>query len=74
MEISKKIIDLLGQHKDIPTEKISESSNLTDLGMDSLDYVELIMQAEDEFGITLKADSSMTTVGELVQMIKEATK
>ncbi len=74
MEISKKIIDLLGQHKDIPTEKISKSSNLTDLGMDSLDYVELIMQAEDEFGITLKADSSMTTVGELVQMIKEATK
>jgi acyl carrier protein len=73
MEISEKIISLLSKHKDIPAEKISESSTMTDLGMESLDYVELIMQAEDEFGITLKADSSMSTVGDFIEMVKGAT-
>ena len=55
------IIDKLG----VEEEKInSEASFVDDLGADSLDTVELIMQLEDEFGIEIPDDDAekITTV------------
>ena len=55
------IIDKLG----VEEEKInSEASFVDDLGADSLDTVELIMQLEEEFGIEIPDDDAekITTV------------
>ena len=55
------IIDKLG----VEEEKIStEASFVDDLGADSLDTVELIMQIEEEFGIEIPDDDAekITTV------------
>ena len=55
------IIDKLG----VDEEKInSEASFVDDLGADSLDTVELIMQLEEEFGIDIPDDDAekITTV------------
>ena len=55
------IIDKLG----VEEEKISkEASFVDDLGADSLDTVELIMQLEEEFGIEIPDDAAekITTV------------
>ena len=55
------IIDKLG----VDEEKInSEASFVDDLGADSLDTVELIMQLEEEFGIEIPDDAAekITTV------------
>ncbi len=55
------IIDKLG----VDEEKInSEASFVDDLGADSLDTVELIMQLEEEFGIEIPDDDAekITTV------------
>ena len=49
------IIDKLG----VDEEKInSEASFVDDLGADSLDTVELIMQLEEEFGIEIPDDDA----------------
>ena len=42
-----------------------------DLGMDSLDAVELIMELEDELGITIPSDKSaeLKTVAEIAALI-----
>lgn len=42
-----------------------------DLGMDSLDAVELIMELEDEFGITIPSENSadLKTIAEIVALI-----
>ena len=42
-----------------------------DLGMDSLDAVELIMELEDEFGITIPSENSadLKTIGEIVALV-----
>ena len=48
----------------------------TDLGADSLDTVELIMEFEKEFGITIPDDKAegIATVGDAIAYIEEASK
>jgi len=60
-KVKEIIIDKLG----VEEEKIaSEASFVDDLGADSLDTVELIMQLEEEFGIEIPDDDAekITTV------------
>ena len=49
-KIAKIVVDKL----DVPIEKVTENAKfIDDLGADSLDTVELIMQFEEEFGIEI---------------------
>ena len=69
-KVKEVIIDKLG----IEDSKIeSGSSFVDDLGADSLDTVELIMQLEEEFGIEIPDDDAekITTVGSAVEYIKK---
>ncbi len=53
---------------------VVETASFTqDLGADSLDTVELIMEFEKEFGITIPDDEAekITSVGEAINYIKE---
>ena len=54
------------------TEVKPEASFTNDLGADSLDTVELIMEFEKEFGITISDDQTekITTVGEAIELIE----
>jgi len=51
-----------------PDEVTDEASFVEDLGADSLDTVELIMEFEDEFGVEISDEDAekITTVGEAV--------
>jgi acyl carrier protein len=69
-----KVKEILAQHKGIDPEKIKEDSTFTSLGLDSLDTVELIMQFEDEFGVTLSVSEDLKTVGDFVKLINSGKK
>ncbi len=58
------------------TEVTPEASFTNDLGADSLDTVELIMEFEKEFGISIPDDQAekITTVGDAIAYIENATK
>ena len=67
-KVKEIIIDKLG----IEENKITmEAKFIDDLGADSLDTVELIMQFEEEFGIEIPDDDAenITTVGAAVKYI-----
>tara|TARA_B100000614_G_scaffold215924_1_gene200508 strand:+ start:315 stop:545 length:231 start_codon:yes stop_codon:yes gene_type:complete len=69
-KVKEVIIDKLG----IEDSKIeSESSFVDDLGADSLDTVELIMQLEEEFGIEIPDEDAekITTVQAAVDYIEK---
>ena len=53
------------------TEVTNEASFTNDLGADSLDTVELIMEFEKEFGISIPDDQAekITTVGDAIAYI-----
>ena len=64
------IVDKLGVDEN---EVTSEASFTNDLGADSLDTVELIMEFEKEFNMGIPDDQaeSISTVGEAVKYIEE---
>ncbi len=67
------IVDKLGVDENEVTE---EASFTNDLGADSLDTVELIMEFEKEFNMGIPDDQaeSISTVGEAIKYIEENSK
>ena len=67
------IVDKLGVEE---SEVTNEASFTNDLGADSLDTVELIMEFEKEFGISIPDDQAekITTVGDAIAYIEANAK
>ena len=67
------IVDKLGVDEN---EVTNEASFTNDLGADSLDTVELIMEFEKEFNIAIPDDQAekIGTVGEAITYIEDNTK
>jgi acyl carrier protein len=67
-KISEVITDKLGVE---PSKITPEAKFVEDLGADSLDTVELIMQLEDEFNLEIPDEEAekLTTVGAVVEYI-----
>ena len=67
------IVDKLGVDE---TEVVPEASFTNDLGADSLDTVELIMEFEKEFDIQIPDDQAenISTVGQAIKYIEEKQK
>ena len=65
------IIDKLGVDAN---EATNEASFTNDLGADSLDTVELIMELEKEFDIQIPDDEAekIATVGDAIKFVQEA--
>ena len=72
-EITKIVVDNLGVNENEVTEN---AKFIDDLGADSLDTVELIMEFEKEFNISIPDQDAekIGTVGEAVKYIQENTK
>ena len=70
--IKELIIKQLGKDEKPVT---LESSFVNDLGADSLDVVELVMELEDEFDVSIPDEDAekMQTVGDAVKFINEHT-
>ncbi|WP_150644404.1 acyl carrier protein [Pseudomonas fluorescens] len=52
--IQKRVITVLGSHDKIPPEKLTLDSHFAnDLGLNSLDVVEVMLAMEDEFGFEI---------------------
>ncbi|WAM30883.1 acyl carrier protein [Caldicellulosiruptor naganoensis] len=73
-EIFEKVRKIIADKLDIEVDKITpESSFLDDLGADSLDIVELIMELEEEFNIEIPDEDAekIRTVADAVKYIEE---
>jgi acyl carrier protein len=72
-QVKAIIVDKLGVDE---SEVTPESSFTNDLGADSLDTVELIMEFEKEFNIAIPDDQAekISTVGEAIAYIEDNTK
>jgi acyl carrier protein len=67
--VTKIVVDRLGVEE---SEVKLEASFKEDLGADSLDVVELVMELEDEFGMEISDDDAekIVTVGDAVNYIQ----
>ncbi|MBS3740529.1 MAG: acyl carrier protein [Candidatus Cloacimonetes bacterium] len=69
-KVVKIITEQLGVTED---EVVADAKFIEDLGADSLDTVELIMEFEDEFGIEIPDEDAekLTSVGDAINYIDE---
>ncbi|MBC6401267.1 MAG: acyl carrier protein [Ekhidna sp.] len=72
-KVTSIIVDKLGVEE---SEVHSEASFTNDLGADSLDTVELIMEFEKEFNISIPDDQAenIATVGNAISYLEENVK
>lgn len=72
-KVTSIIIDKLGVEE---SEVTAEASFTNDLGADSLDTVELIMEFEKEFNISIPDDQAenIGTVGDAIKYLEENVK
>jgi len=72
--IENKVIDIISEQMGVDKAEISrKTSFINDLNADSLDTVELVMEFEDEFEVTIPDDDyeKIRTVGDAVDYIEE---
>lgn len=72
MTTFEKVVNILVDAKDCEADKIKMESTWAELELDSLDTVELVMNLEDEFSISLEMNENLKTVGDVVKAIDAA--
>jgi len=77
MTTLEKIKNIVAEYCNTQPEKINDNANFVDdLGLDSLDSIELVMKVEEEFGVEVD-DESMShvkTVEQLADVIDKRRK
>ncbi len=74
MSIEDRVRKVVSEQLDVSGEIDNNASFIDDLGADSLDTVELIMEFEKEFDIQIPDDKAeaIATVGDAVSFIESA--
>ena len=67
-QIAEKIAD----YKGIDVSTITPDSTFEELSVDSLDGADLVMQIEDEMGVSIELDHDVTDMKALMKRIEEA--
>jgi len=72
--IKDRVIDIVAEQLGVSKDQIAtETSFVNDLGADSLDTVELVMELEEEFDINIPDDAAekIQTVGQAIEYIEQ---
>lgn len=72
--VFERIKELIVEELNIPADQVKLESKISeDLGADSIDAIELIMEVEEEFDIEIDDDAAMgiKTINDLVEVINK---
>jgi len=76
-KIEERVIEIVCEQMGASRDKITpETSFIQDLGADSLDTVDLVMEFEDEFDLNIPDEDAekIQTVGDAIKYIEENAK
>lgn len=68
----EKIAKIIADKMDIDVADIKPDSSFDSMQIDSLDMVEIVMDIEDAFDISIDTNENLETVQDLVEYIKSA--
>ena len=74
MSVEERVIEIVSEQMGVANDQVTrETSFVNDLGADSLDTVELVMEFEEEFDITIPDEEAekIQTVGQAIQYVEE---
>ena len=73
-EIVDKVMDIVCKQLNVSKDKLTpETSFVNDLSADSLDLVELVMELEDKFGVSIPDEEAekIQTIGDAIKYVEE---
>ena len=73
-EVEGKVIEIVCKQLNVAKEKVTKSTSfVNDLGADSLDTVELVMEIEDSFDLSIPDEDAekIQTVGDAITYIEQ---
>lgn len=70
----KKIAEIIAEKMDLDASTITMESSFETMQIDSLDMVEIIMDLEEEFDVSIDTAGELKTVGDLVAYIEKNKK
>jgi acyl carrier protein len=75
-DVAERVIEIISEQMNVDKSQITpETTFVNDLGADSLDTVELVMQFEDEFNLSIPDEEAekIQAVGDAIKYIEEHT-
>ena len=70
MDVLKKIAEIIADHTGGDAADITEATTFEELGVDSLDTVEMVMKLEEDLGVVLELEGKFDSVGELAKFVE----
>ncbi|MEA4999945.1 MAG: acyl carrier protein [Candidatus Limiplasma sp.] len=74
MSTYETITKLIAETKDMDPADIKAEMTFADLGLDSLDVAELVMNMEDELNVTIEISPALKTVQDVVALVEAQQK
>lgn len=68
----EKVAKILRDYKENDSLVVTAETTFEELELDSLDTVELVMNIEDEFGVSIEMNESIKSVGGLLSALENA--
>jgi acyl carrier protein len=73
MDVDKKVCEIIAQQKRIDPERVTVDSSFEELGLDSLDAVNILFELEGAFDISIPDEKArqIKNVREMIEGVKE---
>ena len=68
--MEEKIVAIIAEYKGVDASEIETDKAFADLGLDSLDVAELVMQIEDATGVEIDISPELNCIDKLVEYIE----
>ena len=69
-ETRETIVRIIAEYLDKEEAEIAASNSFSEIGLDSLDIMELVMQLEEELDCKIELSQEITTIDKLVELIE----
>ena len=70
-DVKGTIIRIIAEYLDKDEAEISPAATFTEIGLDSLDIMELVMQMQEELDCKIELSQEITTIDKLVAHIEK---
>lgn len=68
-KVFQAIAELIAERNDSDPAEVTRNTRFQDVGIDSLDTVEMLMNLEDKIGVEIELSQKVETVGDLVDYV-----
>ncbi len=71
-DVKATIVRIIAEYLDKDEAEVSTSASFTEIGLDSLDIMELVMQMQEELDCKIELSQDITNIDKLVELIEKA--